>query len=115
VRDPQLAPTCETCGVRIVGHGMEANGQFFCSQHCADAPAWTACATASEDAGHASRRGRSPIRRPLRRSAARQKMKTGVPTGHHGEQLATSSLYMRMQPWLTASPMDVSWFVPWIR
>jgi hypothetical protein len=31
-----LAPTCGTCGVRIVGHGMEANDQFFCSQHCAD-------------------------------------------------------------------------------
>ena len=31
-----LAPTCENCGVRIVGHGMEARGQFFCSQHCAE-------------------------------------------------------------------------------
>jgi hypothetical protein len=31
-----LAPTCEHCGVRIVGHGMEARGQFYCSQHCAD-------------------------------------------------------------------------------
>jgi hypothetical protein len=31
-----LAPTCENCGVRIVGHGLEARGQFFCSGHCAD-------------------------------------------------------------------------------
>jgi hypothetical protein len=31
-----LAPTCGNCGVRIVGHGMEASGNFFCSQHCAD-------------------------------------------------------------------------------
>lgn len=32
----QLAPTCETCGVRIVGHGMEAGGRFFCCEHCAE-------------------------------------------------------------------------------
>ena len=30
-----LAPTCTTCGVRIVGHGLEANGSFYCSDHCA--------------------------------------------------------------------------------
>ena len=31
-----LAPTCETCGVRIIGHGLEANGSFFCCDHCAE-------------------------------------------------------------------------------
>ena len=31
-----LAPTCENCGVRIMGHGMEANGSFFCCAHCAE-------------------------------------------------------------------------------
>jgi hypothetical protein len=30
-----LAPTCDNCGVRIVGHGMEANGSFFCCAFCA--------------------------------------------------------------------------------
>jgi len=30
-----LAPTCDNCGVRIVGHGMEANGAFFCCAFCA--------------------------------------------------------------------------------
>lgn len=30
-----LAPTCGTCGVRIVGHGLEANGDIFCCNHCA--------------------------------------------------------------------------------
>jgi hypothetical protein len=31
-----LAPTCETCGVRIVGHGMEASGSsYYCCEHCA--------------------------------------------------------------------------------
>jgi hypothetical protein len=32
-----LAPQCDHCGVRIVGHGMEANGRFFCCEHCASA------------------------------------------------------------------------------
>lgn len=31
----KLAPTCEHCGVRIVGHGIEARGSFYCSAHCA--------------------------------------------------------------------------------
>ncbi len=30
-----LAPKCANCGIRIIGHGMEANGQFFCCAHCA--------------------------------------------------------------------------------
>lgn len=31
-----LAPTCDHCGVRIVGHGLEASGRFFCCQNCAE-------------------------------------------------------------------------------
>ena len=30
-----LAPTCSHCRCRIIGHGMEANGKFFCCAHCA--------------------------------------------------------------------------------
>ena len=30
-----VAPVCEHCGCRIIGHGMEANGRFFCCAHCA--------------------------------------------------------------------------------
>ena len=30
-----LAPACAHCGCRIVGHGMESNGRFFCCAHCA--------------------------------------------------------------------------------
>ncbi|HVL81644.1 MAG TPA: hypothetical protein VM840_08640 [Actinomycetota bacterium] len=33
----KLAPTCETCGVRIVGHGMEDGERVFCCAHCAHA------------------------------------------------------------------------------
>lgn len=30
-----LAPTCEACGVRIVGHGIEADEGIYCCAHCA--------------------------------------------------------------------------------
>jgi hypothetical protein len=33
----ELAPQCENCDVRILGHGLEADGRFFCSDHCAEA------------------------------------------------------------------------------
>ena len=32
-----LAPTCAACGIRIVGHGLEKDGVFFCCDHCAEA------------------------------------------------------------------------------
>ncbi|MBT8143160.1 MAG: hypothetical protein KJO55_00565 [Gammaproteobacteria bacterium] len=31
-----LAPTCCVCSCRIIGHGLEANGQYFCCDHCAE-------------------------------------------------------------------------------
>lgn len=31
-----LAPACESCGCRIIGHGVEAQGRFFCCAHCAE-------------------------------------------------------------------------------
>jgi hypothetical protein len=30
-----LAPKCRHCGCQIVGHGVEADGSFFCCAHCA--------------------------------------------------------------------------------
>ena len=30
-----LAPRCDSCGCRIVGHGVEAQDTFFCCAHCA--------------------------------------------------------------------------------
>jgi hypothetical protein len=30
-----LAPVCEHCGVKIIGHGVEAGGSFYCCAHCA--------------------------------------------------------------------------------
>ena len=30
-----LAPTCAHCGCRVIGHGSEHDGTFFCCAHCA--------------------------------------------------------------------------------
>lgn len=30
-----LAPLCQHCGVRIIGHGLEQNGRMYCCNHCA--------------------------------------------------------------------------------
>lgn len=32
----KLAPKCGHCGMRIIGHGVEAENQFFCCVHCAE-------------------------------------------------------------------------------
>jgi hypothetical protein len=36
-----LAPVCPHCNCRIVGHGVEADGQIFCCVHCARASGTT--------------------------------------------------------------------------
>jgi hypothetical protein len=30
-----LAPICQHCGMRIIGHGVEQGGDIFCCAHCA--------------------------------------------------------------------------------
>lgn len=30
-----LAPICDHCQCRILGHGLQADGRFFCCAHCA--------------------------------------------------------------------------------
>ena len=30
-----IAPACEHCGCKIMGHGMEVDGRFFCCANCA--------------------------------------------------------------------------------
>lgn len=30
-----LAPVCDHCGCRIIGHGSESGGKMFCCAHCA--------------------------------------------------------------------------------
>jgi Prokaryotic metallothionein len=30
-----MAPTCDHCGCKILGHGIEADGSMYCCAHCA--------------------------------------------------------------------------------
>lgn len=30
-----MAPVCEHCGCKVIGHGTEGDGKFFCCAHCA--------------------------------------------------------------------------------
>jgi hypothetical protein len=30
-----MAPTCDHCGCKIVGHGIEVRGALYCCAHCA--------------------------------------------------------------------------------
>ena len=32
-----LAPVCEGCGCRVLGHGVQSDDRLFCSSHCARA------------------------------------------------------------------------------
>ena len=48
-----LAPECDHCGCRIVGHGIEANGTFYCCAHCAHAEG---AMEAVDNASHATAR-----------------------------------------------------------
>ncbi|MFC4053730.1 MULTISPECIES: hypothetical protein [Actinomadura] len=31
----RMAPVCENCGCRIMGHGVDVNGHWYCCAHCA--------------------------------------------------------------------------------
>jgi phage terminase large subunit GpA-like protein len=31
----KLAPICEHCQCKVIGHGVEVSGRFFCCAHCA--------------------------------------------------------------------------------
>ncbi|HEY8535996.1 MAG TPA: hypothetical protein VIL25_06085 [Vicinamibacterales bacterium] len=39
-----LAPSCAHCGCRVIGHGVEADGQMFCCASCARQAGVTAVA-----------------------------------------------------------------------
>jgi hypothetical protein len=48
----KLAPICSHCGVKVLGHGVEANDTFYCSAHCARAQGAT---NVADNAAHATR------------------------------------------------------------
>ena len=31
----KLAPTCNHCGIRVIGHGVQAGERIYCCEHCA--------------------------------------------------------------------------------
>jgi hypothetical protein len=31
----RMAPICDHCGCRVIGHGVEVGGAFYCCAHCA--------------------------------------------------------------------------------
>lgn len=31
----RLAPSCAHCGCRVIGHGVERDGETYCCDHCA--------------------------------------------------------------------------------
>jgi hypothetical protein len=33
----RIAPVCGQCGCRVLGHGVEQEGELFCCAHCARA------------------------------------------------------------------------------
>ena len=33
----RMAPICEHCRCRIIGHGVERESDYYCSAHCAEA------------------------------------------------------------------------------
>jgi hypothetical protein len=37
----KMAPVCEHCACKIVGHGIEVDGRWFCCAHCARETAHT--------------------------------------------------------------------------
>jgi hypothetical protein len=49
-----LAPRCVTCEAAIIGHGIEARGQYFCCAHCARAKGVTEIVDRAPDGGEAT-------------------------------------------------------------
>lgn len=40
----RMAPTCEHCGCKVIGHGTEVEGVFYCCAHCANEASGTSTA-----------------------------------------------------------------------
>src|SRR5438034_1259459 len=66
----KLAPVCGHCGCKIVGHGIEANRNFFCCANCADQEGARGAVDniRSTDRTTAPWRNRVQSRAPFRRS-----------------------------------------------
>jgi hypothetical protein len=38
----KLAPRCNACGIKVLGHGVQVENQIFCGAHCARTKGFTA-------------------------------------------------------------------------
>jgi hypothetical protein len=45
-----MAPTCDHCGCRVIGHGVEADGSIYCCAHCAQEQGVTQLADRADQA-----------------------------------------------------------------
>jgi len=54
-----LAPVCEHCACRVIGHGVEANGKIYCCHHCANMS--DAMPTPASGGRKSKKRGRQPV------------------------------------------------------
>jgi hypothetical protein len=57
-----LAPTCTHCHCRILGHGLEQEGQLFCCAHCARESGVTELRDRVPPSGHAVGHGAENLR-----------------------------------------------------
>ena len=69
-----LAPTCTHCRCRIIGHGVEASGQYFCCANCAKRSGVTGLRDRQEVTSRCNRSPRpaSPLLHPRFRSVTRR-------------------------------------------
>jgi hypothetical protein len=44
---------CENCGCKVIGHGVEADGVFYCCAHCARQGGQASAADLVDHAGQA--------------------------------------------------------------
>lgn len=49
-----LAPSCQHCGTRIIGHGVEDAGRMFCCVHCAEVSGVKSLRDRTESREHAT-------------------------------------------------------------
>ncbi len=59
-----LAPTCAHCGVRILGHGLEADGTVYCCAHCARESGQGGLSDRAEGGADSGDAGIAPTRPP---------------------------------------------------
>ena len=55
----RMAPVCEHCGCKVIGHGVEADGVFYCCAHCARQGGAASAGELADSAGDAPRLGQS--------------------------------------------------------